>query len=219
MKIKCSSGIWSDWSKLKKVTTTGGYCHTPSVYDITVVERTSSKISVRYDRTASRYSWAIRKLGTSNWTLYENKDWRTFWHTGLYSNTTYEISLKIKCSSGIWSDWSKIKKVTTKSHSAHDTNESADTNGSSDSIPLVNSNDNLQIKIFPNPATEYIQLEGEYNSLNGQILDMAGKVLQPFQNIQTNQKIDVQQLVPGSYIIQAIHENGVKITKKFIVTK
>ena len=113
LKIKCSNGVWSDWSNILRVTTTGDHCQAPSIHNITVVERTSSKITVKYNKTASRYSWAFRKHGTSNWTLYENKDWKSFWYSGLSSNTTYEFSLKIKCSNGTWSDWSPALKVTT----------------------------------------------------------------------------------------------------------
>ncbi|OUS01072.1 hypothetical protein A9Q86_10030 [Flavobacteriales bacterium 33_180_T64] len=67
------------------------------------------------------------------------------------------------------------------------------------------------LKIFPNPSVDYIQIKGLTNQLSYRILDITGNQLS-FSSIKDDNKIDIKSLANGIYFIR--FDNG--ITSKFI---
>ncbi len=74
-------------------------------------------------------------------------------------------------------------------------------------------NDN--IKLYPNPADEFIYIESDYNELQFQIKDILGKVVINQESYENKTKIDLSDLQVGIYFI-TIKSLGNKIVKKFI---
>jgi subtilisin-like proprotein convertase family protein len=69
------------------------------------------------------------------------------------------------------------------------------------------------VLFYPNPATSYLQLLPNHFSTY-QIINAAQQVMQQGQVV--DDIIDVQRLLPGSYVIQFVTENGISIAKQFI---
>jgi hypothetical protein len=67
------------------------------------------------------------------------------------------------------------------------------------------------LKIYPNPSTDYIQIKGLTNQLAYKILDITGSYIS-FGSVNDNEKIDVKNLTNGIYFVR--FENG--ITSKFL---
>ena len=68
------------------------------------------------------------------------------------------------------------------------------------------------IRIFPNPATDVLNIEGE-NIQQVQICDMLGKTV--LNNSITDNHIDISSLDDGFYLVRVTSGQGVAV-KKFI---
>ncbi len=72
------------------------------------------------------------------------------------------------------------------------------------------------LQIFPNPASDKIQLNGFEGQINVTLLDINGKIA--FQSIAVNNsQIDISSLSSGIYVIQALDAFNNKIHKKLII--
>jgi len=72
------------------------------------------------------------------------------------------------------------------------------------------------IKLFPNPASDYIHVSSKAKILFVQIFDMSGRIIGSFNNIQSN-RLEVSQLAKGTYFLQVDTEQeseNVKFIKK-----
>ncbi|MDR1345767.1 MAG: T9SS type A sorting domain-containing protein [Bacteroidales bacterium] len=70
-------------------------------------------------------------------------------------------------------------------------------------------------RIYPNPASDYINIETEKNNLTAEIRDIAGKLLNTVQ-LQNAKKFNIQNYATGIYFIQ-IKENGNAIEIRKII--
>ncbi|HEY6914916.1 MAG TPA: sialate O-acetylesterase [Paludibacter sp.] len=61
---------------------------------------------------------------------------------------------------------------------------------------------NEKIKLYSNPAGDYISLSGISGNANVEIMDLQGKVLLKDSNVISNQPINVQKLAFGSYLVK-----------------
>lgn len=69
---------------------------------------------------------------------------------------------------------------------------------------------------YPNPAEHFITIRNSQNeSFVYQIFDLSGKLIKTGKS-KTNEKIDIQNLKKGNYILQLESENGQKQTLKLI---
>lgn len=76
-------------------------------------------------------------------------------------------------------------------------------------LSTLEKNKNLDLKIFPNPATSNICINGlnsDYSKMNYTIFDASGKWIQN-QKIPATNCISVEKLIPGSYILQLKKDN------------
>ncbi len=65
-----------------------------------------------------------------------------------------------------------------------------------------------QIALFPNPADDYFGIKGFNGSIKINLYTTSGEVIST-HTISGNEKIDVSNLLPGTYIVQIQLENGV----------
>ncbi|MBO5849585.1 MAG: T9SS type A sorting domain-containing protein [Bacteroidales bacterium] len=77
-------------------------------------------------------------------------------------------------------------------------------------------NENEEFILFPNPATDYINIKGDVCYY--EIFDTNGKCISKMNKIDIEQKqIDVSQYNPGIYLIRCLTNDGNSITKIFVV--
>jgi hypothetical protein len=73
------------------------------------------------------------------------------------------------------------------------------------------------VKIYPNPAKDYIIVDGEMNGrLNLEIISANGKIVFSKENINSTAKVDISQLDRGAYIVKISNLNEL-IIKRLIV--
>ena len=83
---------------------------------------------------------------------------------------------------------------------------------------LNNSNNieelSAKIGIFPNPATDQIQIQSEKEIVKIRILDLSGKTIEDVKNITST--VDVSTLDSGSYLIEITLDNGYVVKKPIV---
>ncbi|WP_379968899.1 T9SS type A sorting domain-containing protein [Epilithonimonas sp. UC225_85] len=78
----------------------------------------------------------------------------------------------------------------------------------------VSATGGVKIKIYPNPATEYINIEADSKIKTVKLVDASGKNVN-ISNSDLN-KINVSNLEKGVYLLELQLENGTTTVKKFI---
>lgn len=80
----------------------------------------------------------------------------------------------------------------------------------------VSSNSSFEIELFPNPASDYLQLVSNRNVSNYEIIDFKGSVLHRMKNennVRNNLAIDVSMLGTGIYFIRVSTGSEVKVMR------
>jgi hypothetical protein len=66
---------------------------------------------------------------------------------------------------------------------------------------------NASLKLFPNPASDYVQLEGEWHEATISFFDLAGKKLSAMHP-SPNKPIDISSLPSGLYYLEIKTDAG-----------
>jgi Secretion system C-terminal sorting domain len=95
----------------------------------------------------------------------------------------------------------------------------AKVNNEKNKVLLVNENINNSINIFPNPATDELNITFSENSTcTLRLLDGLGNsVLETDINNQNTARLDISKLAKGFYILEIRNQNGTKSNKKVII--
>ena len=84
----------------------------------------------------------------------------------------------------------------------------------------VDENDNIMLSVYPNPATEYINIAGE-NIARIEICNLLGEVVYYIGNVaprhDTTNVISTENMPAGSYFVRVRMADGKVVTKKIIV--
>lgn len=72
------------------------------------------------------------------------------------------------------------------------------------------------LKVYPNPASDFINIKSDKRISEISIFDLAGKQVNHHNNDSTEAKISIQQLPAGTYIIQSKTSDGALNSQKFI---
>ncbi|MDA9775499.1 T9SS type A sorting domain-containing protein, partial [Algibacter sp.] len=86
--------------------------------------------------------------------------------------------------------------------------------GTTLSIDSFESNNN--IRVFPNPATSFIELKTTQIIDSIELYDINGRII-PLNYIKNNSKIILPTITNGMYILKAIHENGEYSNHKILI--
>lgn len=82
-----------------------------------------------------------------------------------------------------------------------------------------NANEEIfQIRVFPNPANDFIKIESKHMIKKIEILDVNGKIVKLISNLtaEPSDSISIQGLVSGNYFVKATFEDGSVATEKLI---
>ena len=71
--------------------------------------------------------------------------------------------------------------------------------------------------VYPNPAQEFVQIEGLKNEAQLQLIDQGGRVILDLQTAQKALKIDVSGYTPGQYILLFQQEDSRPQRKVLII--
>jgi len=71
-----------------------------------------------------------------------------------------------------------------------------------------------EILVYPNPAKNIFSISKGANQI--EIYTLTGQLVKSFENIQTEQEVDIQSLQTGIYSIKIVDYNGISQTKKLI---
>ena len=77
-------------------------------------------------------------------------------------------------------------------------------------------NTNLDIKVFPNPTSDFAQIEWNHEAAPAQLFDINGKSIQSKMLKRGMNHLSVNDVPAGVYFLQVNHENGLA-TKKLII--
>ena len=80
----------------------------------------------------------------------------------------------------------------------------------------VDENENIVLSVYPNPATECINIAGE-NIASIEICNLLGGVVYEKQNCSNNNVISTENMPAGSYFVRVKMVDGKVITKKVII--
>ena len=80
----------------------------------------------------------------------------------------------------------------------------------------VDENENVVLSVYPNPATEYINIAGE-NIAGIEICNLLGGVVYEMQQCNGNNVISTENMPAGSYFVRVRMNDGKVVTKKIIV--
>jgi hypothetical protein len=96
-----------------------------------------------------------------------------------------------------------------------------DNNNKSAFSPIVKlsfSNSSDVIKTYPNPATDYFAVGGS-GVMQLQVISMHGAIIKTINNYQSNEKVSLNGVVAGNYVVKVVKTNGASQTFKMIVTR
>ena len=88
------------------------------------------------------------------------------------------------------------------------------TNSCVSQISSINNYDNIQLSIYPNPATGIVNVSAEYKLESITIFSITGQQL--IYKVNTDNSIDFSQLPKGIYLLKVEFENGKSVTKSVV---
>lgn len=82
-------------------------------------------------------------------------------------------------------------------------------------LSVVDLSGNVSTELFPNPTSEYVNINSELAIESAKIFDINGKLIKKIDKIES-QRIDVSDLLSGIYIL-SLETDGRAISKKLII--
>lgn len=94
-------------------------------------------------------------------------------------------------------------------------NAAAAGNFHADTTSSINDLNNANVKIFPNPASDYITVSSDYDNFDVEISDVTGRIILS-KHVDNNSRIDISNIPAGIYNVSIISDKQ-KSTSKIIV--
>jgi hypothetical protein len=91
-------------------------------------------------------------------------------------------------------------------------------NGAAVGVEDYASND-LNLKVYPNPAKDNITIESKINKGMWEIVDITGKQILSDNITENSQIIKCDKLINGIYMIRLTDEKGLQTTQKILINK
>lgn len=80
----------------------------------------------------------------------------------------------------------------------------------------IDQNNSTEISIFPNPSSDFIEITYNQTAIDLEIINSEGKTVELKSQIQPNEKISIEHLLAGNYIL-LIRQDGRTIAKKNLI--
>ena len=195
-------GVTSYQSKIIAHPTPLFFCDTfaPTNFQITNITPNSVSVSWTLDPNTPDYILRIRPVGAVNWllTFVQTNSPGNYTFAGLMSCTNYEVQVAKVCApSGTWSN---IISFTTLSNGVC-------------ILALYEIQKNQKIAIYPNPASDILNITGVKTDEDFEMYSEAGQKVS--SGIISDHQINVHQLLKGVYFLQ-IEDSGKLYRLKFI---
>jgi Secretion system C-terminal sorting domain/Fibronectin type III domain len=216
---KVCSGITSGWSPWFNFSTSGGslQCSTPTILSVT--NTTPSTATLNWNTTSGTASnfQVVVESGSGNpipYSVIVNVTGSPFVFTGLNASSNYKFKVKKICGSvrSGWSPWFNFSTTTFAN------------NGNPSRMANISSSEELTI--FPNPATDYINVKLSLNEMEVmeeiQICDVSGRLI--FSKLisadeqESIQIISTENISPGICLLM-VRTNQKSVLKRISVTK
>ena len=131
---------------------------------------------------------------------------------GPFSSSTY---LRFRCDASGNQDWVYIDDVEITGCA-----DQASLPAETVSTPTTSSNNNiaqeeLDVKLYPNPASDFIQLEINAEQSQVYIMNGNGQMVKQFDNLLSNDRIQIDYLSPGLYFM-VVKNHEQQVVKRFI---
>ncbi|MBX2817204.1 MAG: T9SS type A sorting domain-containing protein [Saprospiraceae bacterium] len=224
LQVQCSNGEWSDWSSTFYTSTLAptASCTKPNIDDWKVLRHTSDAIRIDANIEAVEYQWTWYINGK----LYESTDDDPIMgYINMAPNSEVVIYLTVKCANGQWSEESDRFVIYTKGSSSSrsrsikpkevfDPSEEKE-GGVSES---VDQGHHIDLAVYPNPASDFIKLEGHFIEVDVLIRSVQGKVVARYESVTNGELLDITNLAPGPYTIQ-LRSLGEQHVKKLVVSR
>ena len=198
------SDIYSDWSEPFTFSTAA--CAIPT--NVTASNVTASAATITWSAAAGQTKWQIsygfEGVNEENGIIVNVEGTPSYTLEGLDYETTYDVYVRAICADGIYSAWTPRAQFTTGPIGIN-----------------TASNDNVSVRIYPNPAnTEAtITVEGISGKVEFVVADMNGRMIVT-ETIACEgslvKSIDVSNLAKGAYFVH-IYNDNFNTTRKLIV--
>ncbi len=83
-------------------------------------------------------------------------------------------------------------------------------------VPTIHDKAQEQVKIYPNPTSDFITILQEFQNSKVAIYNVSGSLISQQEMTSRNNVIDVQNLKNGMYFIKITNDRGKSISKKII---
>ena len=198
----CGMGTYSDWSEVYTFSTVA--CEVPS--NVTASDINPDAATISWTSTAQRWeiSYGFEGVNEENGIIVDVEGTPSYTIEGLEHGTTYDVYVRAICEEGVYSAWSSRTQFTT---------------------PIIGintaSNDNVDVRIYPNPANTQatVTVEGISGKVEFVVADMNGRMMMT-ETITCEgslvKTIDVSNLAKGAYFVH-IYNDSFNTTRKLIV--
>ncbi len=187
----------SVWSNVGTFTTLADVCDYPASTNVSSITSNSAVVTWSTSPNATKYRIKYRYAGASWIEVTQNPN--TIALTGLAAGANYKYKLKTKCAVA-WTNWKANSFFTTSS--SLDNMESRLTE--------------TDIKLYPNPAHDVLNISSTMDLESIRVINMAGQEMMNRQNASQSNQLDISSIPNGIYLVSIITKNQEMITKKFV---
>lgn len=83
---------------------------------------------------------------------------------------------------------------------------------------VLSSNSGVDLILYPNPASDYIELKGSLNNASVSILDLFGRTIKNYKNENSNSMtLDTSQIIDGLYVLSIELKNGELMESRIVI--
>jgi hypothetical protein len=81
------------------------------------------------------------------------------------------------------------------------------TENGSDSASGIAQNLKTELRVFPNPASDFLQITGLERSTRMHLMDISGRMVFEVLTTQSTHRIDTYNYTPGQYVLLVLSED------------
>ncbi|HMN89292.1 MAG TPA: fibronectin type III domain-containing protein [Saprospiraceae bacterium] len=207
-RVKASCSTYSSIASFNTGGSSGGSnsCSAPSNTNTDLVQPTSAKVSWEFQSGAFNYTVQYRLETSTAYITVGSTTSNTILISGLQPGRNYVWRVKANCS-----PYGSDVQFSTPVATPASANQSAQAQMTEEPV--------ISVSIFPNPATNYVQIQVEELGLQLQVLDARGQVVLSEIIRRTPHTIDVSQFRNGFYFLRLQNDKNIIETRRFLIAR